>query len=430
MNEQLETIRKYNLWDNPMPPSGLRRSFYIERISQFMGNRLVKVLVGQRRSGKSYILRQIMWDLLQQGIPAQNILYISKEFLDYSFVENTESLETLYHHYLTEFAPKGKVYLFIDEIQQIEGWEKFVNSHSQDFTSDAEIFISGSNSKMLSSELATLLSGRYIEFPIYPFRYEEYLGISQKHRGRESYLTFLKEGGLPGMFELSSIESRVQYISSVKDTIMLRDIIQRKQKETNAMAVRDAKLLDDIFVYLVSNASNPISIQNIVKYFKSKQRKVAYETVSNYIAYIAETFLIHPVMQYNIKGKAVSESPFKYYVNDLSFKGYLYPGVAYGMGYLLENAVFLELLHQGFSIYVGEMKGKEVDFVAIKGERKIYVQCAYMIEEEETRKREYASLLDIKDSYEKWVVTLDEIQFPIVEGIKHIQVWELDTCFN
>lgn len=228
------------------------------------------------------------------------------------------------------------------------------------------------------------------------------------------------------MFELSAIESKVQYVSSVKDTIMLCDIIQRKQNGANAAAVRDAKLLDDIFVYLVSNASNPISIQNIIKYFKGKQRKVTYETVANYIANIAETFLIHPVMQYNIKGKAVSETPFKYYTNELSFKNYLYPGIAYGMEYLLENVVYLELLRQGFSVYEGAFQGKEMDFVAIKGERKIYLQCAYMIEDEETRKREYVSLLSIKDSYEKWVVTLDEIQYPVHEGIRHIQTWHLD----
>lgn len=426
MDERLERIKKYNLWGGNTLPAGMKRTYYTDKIEQYIGSKLVKVLVGQRRSGKSFVLRQIMNGLIEKGVSAKNLFFISKEFIEFYFVEDYLALEDLFQCYLREFQPEGKVYLFIDEVQNVKGWERFVNSHSQDFTSDVEIFISGSNSRMLSSELATLLSGRYVEFPIYPFRYNEYVSMMQRVEGRQSYVEYLKSGGLPGMFELLSEESKVQYVSSVKDTIMLRDIIQRKQNDANSPAVRDAKLLDDIFVYLISNASNPISIQNIVKYFKGKQRKVAYETVSNYVAYIAETFLVHPVMQYNIKGKSVSETPFKYYSNDLSFKNYLYPGIAYGMGYLLENAVYLELLRHGFLVYEGAGRDKEVDFVAIKGDRRIYIQCAYMIEEDDTRKREYASLLEIADNYEKWVVTLDEIQYPIYEGVKHVQAWLLN----
>ena len=426
MDERLERIKKYNLWGGNTLPAGMKRTYYTDKIEQYIGSKLIKVLVGQRRSGKSFVLRQIMNGLIEKGVSAKNLFFISKEFIEFYFVEDYLALEDLFQCYLREFQPEGKIYLFIDEVQNVKGWERFVNSHSQDFTSDVEIFISGSNSRMLSSELATLLSGRYVEFPIYPFRYNEYVSMMQRVEGRQSYVEYLKSGGLPGMFELLSEESKVQYVSSVKDTIMLRDIIQRKQNDANSPAVRDAKLLDDIFVYLISNASNPISIQNIVKYFKGKQRKVAYETVSNYVAYIAETFLVHPVMQYNIKGKSVSETPFKYYSNDLSFKNYLYPGIAYGMGYLLENAVYLELLRHGFLVYEGAGRDKEVDFVAIKGDRRIYIQCAYMIEEDDTRKREYASLLEIADNYEKWVVTLDEIQYPIYEGVKHVQAWLLN----
>ena len=426
MDERLERIKKYNLWGGNTLPAGMKRPYYTDKIEQYIGSKLVKVLVGQRRSGKSFVLRQIMNDLIQKGVSANNLFFISKEFIEFYFVEDCLALEDLFQCYLREFQPEGKVYLFIDEVQNVKDWERFVNSHSQDFTSDVEIFISGSNSRMLSSELATLLSGRYVEFPIYPFRYNEYVSMMHQVEGRQSYVEYLKSGGLPGMFELLSEESKAQYVSSVKDTIMLRDIIQRKQSDANSPAVRDAKLLDDIFVYLISNASNPISIQNVVKYFKGKQRKVAYETVSNYVAYIAETFLVHPVMQYNIKGKSVSETPFKYYSNDLSFKNYLYPGIAYGMGYLLENAVYLELIRHGFLVYEGAGKDKEVDFVAIKADRRIYIQCAYMIEEDDTRKREYASLLEIADNYEKWVVTLDEIQYPIFEGIKHVQAWNLN----
>lgn len=423
MIAKLDLIRKYNPWGGNEIPSGMYRTLYIDRILQFIGNRLIKVITGQRRTGKSYILRQIINLLLQKGVEPQNILFISKEFIEYNFINDFASLEQFYQCYITTIKPKGKIYLFIDEVQNINEWEKFVNSHSQDFTSDIEIFISGSNSRMLSSELATLLSGRYIEILVYPYNYNEYVGITSSNIGRASYLEYINGGGLPGLFDLNSVEARSQYVSSVKDTIMLRDIIQRKGKNDKTTSIRDARLLDDLFIYIINNASNPISIQNIIKYFKNRQRKVAYETISNYISYIAETYMIHPVMQYNIKGKAVSEMPYKYYSNDLAYKNYLYPGVGYGVGYLLENAVFLDLRRSNFAVYEGDIKNKEVDFVAIKGDRKIYIQCSYSIEDNETRTREYASLLDIKDSYEKWIVTLDEIQYPIFEGIKHIQAW-------
>ncbi len=429
MNEKLNIIRKYNLWNGNKMPSGINRPLYLKKISQFIGNKLIKVLVGQRRAGKSFILRQILNQLIDNNVSPENTLFISKEFIEYNFINDATTLEDLFQCYLSTLKPQGKIYIFIDEIQNINEWEKFVNSHSQDFTSDIEFFISGSNSRMLSSELATLLSGRYIEFNIYPYSYEEYTTVTNTDISRNSYINYLKDGGLPGLFDLNSVEAKTQYISSVKDTVMLRDIIQRKNKNSNETAIRDAKLLDDLYIYIINNASNPISIQNIVKYFKNRQRKVAYETIANYIRHIEETFLIHPAMQYNIKGKAASEMPYKYYSNDLSFKNYLYPGIAYGMGYLLENAIFLELKRNGFNVYQGTIMNREIDFVAIKGDRKIYVQCSYLIDDDDTRKREYASLLAIDDNFEKWVVTLDELQYPIYEGIRHIQAWNLKNEF-
>lgn len=430
MNEKIKALEKYNLWNERTLPLGLQRTFYIDKITQFIGNQLVKVLIGQRRSGKSYILRQTMAQLVNAGVAAENILYINKEYLEFDFINQYQDLEELFQLYKNTFNPQGKIYLFIDEIQNIRGWEHFVNSHSQDFVDICEVFISGSNSRMLSSELATLLSGRYVEFLILPYSYQEYLRSTKKQASRTSYLNYLQFGGLPELYALPSKESRAQYVSSVKDTIILRDIIQRKQNNPDEQAVRDAKLLDDIFVYLVSNASNPISIPNILKFFKSKNRKVAYETAANYVKYLEEPYLIHPAMQYNIKGKEVAGSAYKYYLNDLSFKNYLYPGIGYGVGYLLENAVYLELLRNGYNVYVGNIKSKEVDFVAIKNDRTLYIQCSYTIEDPQTAEREYASLLDISDNYEKYVVTIDDIRHPSKEGILHIQAWEIEKILD
>lgn len=419
MDEKIEALKKYNLWNGNSYNLGLERRSYTDKISNFIGNNLVKVLIGQRRSGKSYILRQIAANLISaSGVNPANILYINKEYLEFDFITDYKDLESIYRLYRDTIKPIGRVYLFVDEIQYIEGWERFVNSHSQDFVEECELFISGSNSKMLSSELATMLSGRYVEFHIFPYSFEEYTRLLEKVANRESYIEYLKKGGLPELYNLPTVESQKQYVSSVKDTILLRDIVQRK-------TIRDVKLLDDVFIYLVNNASNLLSITNIVNFFASKKRKTTYDTISNYIGFIEEAFLTYKAERYNIKGKDVVAGNCKYYLNDLAFKNYLYPGFAYGLGYLLENAVYLTLLRAGYTVYTGTIKDKEVDFVATKDDRVIYIQCTYMLEDEKTVEREYGALEAISDSYEKYVVSLDEIKLPSRNGIKHIQGWDL-----
>ena len=421
MDERWEALQKYNLWRGNSYNLGLQRKLYTGKINHFIGSNLVKVLVGQRRSGKSYILRQLLSGLISSfGVKPENVLYINKEFLAFDFIEDYNDLESVYRLYRDRVKPEGKVYLFVDEIQNIEGWERFVNSHSQDFVEECELFISGSNSKMLSSELATLLSGRYVEFRIFPYGFEEYRQLLGTDEDRSSYIAFLQMGGLPELFNLPSVESQKQYVSSVKDTILLRDIVERK-------TIRDVKLLDDLFKYLANNASNLLSITNIVNYFASKKRNTSYDTLSNYIGFIEETFLVYKVERYNIKGKDVVAGNSKYYLNDLAFKNFLYPGFAYGLGYLFENAVYLELLRKGYTVYTGIIKDKEVDFVATKDDRIIYLQCTYMLEDEKTAEREYSALETIQDHFEKYVVSLDEIQLPSRNGVRHIQGWKLSA---
>ncbi len=419
MDERWKALEKYNLWKGNTYQLGLERTSYLEKIHAFLGSRLVKVLVGQRRSGKSYILRQIASRLVSElGVNPDNILYINKEYLEFDFIEDYKELEKLYRLYRERMKPEGRVYLFFDEIQNVSGWEVFVNSHSQDFVEECEIFVSGSNSKLLSSELATLLSGRYVEFHIFPYSYSEYLQWMHDDADRASYMAYLRKGGLPELYNLPTVESEKQYVASVKDTILLRDIVKRKP-------VRDVKLLDDIFIYLVNNAANLLSIQNVVNFFKSKNRKVSYDTLANYIGYIEEAFLAYKAERYNIRGKDVVAGNCKYYLNDLAFKNFLYPGFAYGVGYLLENAVYLELRRWGYQVYIGYVRDKEVDFVAMKDDRVVYIQVTYLLEAEQTAEREYASLLAIGDSYEKYVVSMDEVQFSSREGVRHVQAWRL-----
>lgn len=418
MDENIELLKKYNLWNLNAFDWGYIRNEYTSKIADSTGNRLIKVLVGQRRSGKSYILRQVAKQLIENGVKPENTLFINREFTDFDFLRTFKELDELIKLYKKELKPAGKVYIFIDEIQIIEGWEKVVNSYSQDFSESYELFISGSNSKMLSGELATLLSGRYVSFEIFPFSYSEYLGITGEERNRKSYLEYMNSGGLPELFMLPNQELKRNYVSAIKDTVLLRDIIQRNN-------IRDPKLLEDIFVFLVNNASNLISVPNIVNYFKGQNRKTSYDAVSNYIGYIEDTFLIHRCDRYDIKGKDTISGNVKFYINDLAYKNYLYPGYGYGLGYLAENLIYLELCRAGFNVYVGALRNREIDFVAKKADRIIYLQSAYILSDEATAEREYSALHAIDDNFEKVVVSLDGIALPLKSGIKHIQAWNL-----
>ena len=422
MDERFAALKKYNFWDGNVPATGFPRIHYTNKIAEYIGNKLVKVLVGQRRSGKSYLLRQIAQRQIKAGADPRNVFYINKEFTDFDFLTDYKELEKLLKLYRSELKPKGKVWLFIDEIQNIDGWEHFVNSHSQDFIDDYEIFVSGSNSKMLSGELATLLSGRYISFEVFPLSFNEYIGITHKEFSKANYIDYMEGGALPELFMLPNEETKRNYVSAIKDTVLLRDIIQRHN-------IKDAKLLEDIFVYLVNNASCLISITGITNYFKSNGRRVSYDTVSNYIGYIEDAFMIHKAERYDIRGKDTISGNCKYYINDLAFKNYLYPGFGYGIGYKLENLVYLELRRAGFKVYVGTVQNKEVDFVARKGDRTIYLQCTYAMTEEATIRREYAPLEAIQDNFEKIVVSLDDVAFPSNNGIRHLQAWHLEELF-
>ena len=418
MEEKFNILKKYNFWNGNVPEQGFLRLDYLNAIRSFFHNKLVKVIVGQRRTGKSYILRQIANDLISNGVHPHNIFYLNKEFIDFDFVNHYTDLEELIKLYQFKLKPQGKIYLFFDEIQNIAQWERLVNSYSQDFTESYEVVISGSNSKMLSGELATILSGRYVNFEIFPFSFKEYVGITNQNSNKEMYIKYMQSGGLPELFVLPNEETKRHYVASVKDTVLLRDVIQRH-------AIKDPNLLEEIFIYLVNNAANLLSVNNVTNYLKSKGRKTSYDTIANYIGYIEDTFLLHKAERFDIKGKDTIAGNVKYYCNDLAYKNYLYAGFGYGIGYQLENLIYLELRRLGYEVYVGVMPNKEIDFVAIKADEKVYVQSAYLLIDEETIKREYASLEAINDNYPKLIVSLDDIAMPVNKGIIHLQAWKL-----
>ncbi len=419
MQEIFEKIRSYNIWDGQSFNTGFERNDYLNRISNYVGTKLVKVLVGQRRVGKSYILRQIMNFLTsQKEVNPQNIFYINKEYIAFEDIKTSSDLGSVFDFYRKHLSIKGKIYIFLDEVQNIQNWESFVNSYSQDFTSEYELFVTGSNSNLFSGELATLLSGRYVEFEIFSFSYSEYTGIRNLAIGKESFLSYLQSGGLPEMFNFDKEELHRHYVESLRNTIVLRDIVGRYN-------IKDLSLLEDIFQFLSVNIGNLTSFSSIINYFKSKQKKTNYETVSSYVLYLKDTFIIHQAERYNLRGKQVLGGDCKYYLNDLAFKNYLFGNYPSDIGYNLENYVFMQLKRMGFRVSVGVLNDREIDFVAQKPDKTLYVQVCYVLSGEKTMKREFGNLLLIKDNHEKIVVSLDDIKFSDYNGIKHLWPWEL-----
>lgn len=416
MIENIANISRFNFWDGPLE-TGFRRTSYLERIQKYNSSSLVRVLVGQRRVGKSYILRQLISDLIAEGVAPRNTLYINMEYLEYGFIKTSNDLFDLVNKVMESAPQKNAFHLFIDEIQLIDEWEKAINALSQDFTQKINIYLTGSNARLLSGELATLLSGRYVKLLILPFSYQEYAEMTRQPLSRKLYLEYMQSGGMPELFRLPDLESKRNYMVAIYDTILLRDIVQRHQ-------VKDIKLLQDIFAFVVNNTGNLFSVSSLEKYFKGQQRKTNYVTISAYLHHLEEAYLIHRCERFNIKGKELLQGDVKYYLNDLSFKNYLFPAVFHGWGYLMENLVFLELINHGFEVFVGYIRDKEVDFVVKRSDDWMYLQSAFQLDDAETRNREFAPLMAIPDQYEKWVLSADELSMPSMEGIRHRLVWQ------
>ena len=419
MDAVLEKIAPYNLWSGSRLPIGYPRREYTEMLAKFTGNRLVKILTGQRRSGKSYIMRQLAMLLIDSGVDMCNILFINRELAAFDFLQSFSDLNALIDAYRREIATDGRIYIFIDEVQDISEWEKTVNSLSQDYTFEVEIFLSGSNSRLLSGELATLLSGRYIGLQVYPFSYAEYCGVWSLERGRDSFLRYLKDGGLPELVNLTDVDVKQRYVEGLRDSIMLKDIVKR-------YAIKDVALLESLFSYLVNNASNMISVPGIVKYMKGRGSGASYDTVAAYIGYLQEAFLMHKSVRYNISGKELLGGNFKIYPNDQAYHNYLFPHAGYGRGYALEGIVYLTLLRHGYEVNTGVLHNSEIDFVAKSAARTLYIQVAYSVEDRATAEREYGAFNGIRGEGEKLLVTMDDDRRPMRDGVIHLPVWTLD----
>lgn len=370
----------------------------MKQIRPFIGQNIVKVLTGIRRCGKSVMLKLIQEELLSQGISDTDFLSINFESKATEHIHSTDSTYT----YIKNFSKdkNRKIYLFFDEIQELAGWETLVNSCMIDF--DCDIYITGSNAKLLSGELATYLAGRYVKINVYPFSFQEVMAILPDTSETEAFQTYLRWGGMPFLYQFPMNDnSKIQYLSDIYDSIILKDIVTRNN-------IRDVEQFQRILLYFISNIGNTFSSSTIIKYLKSENRKISSETIYNYIEYCRSACLLHLVSRQDIVGKKILQFQEKIYLTDHGIREAIYGNNTRDIGQILENIVYIELLRRGYKVTVGKNENLEVDFVAQTNGQKIYYQVAYLLASEETIEREFGALRRIDDNYPKYVLSLDE----------------------
>ena len=390
----------------------IKREGYMSRIRPFIGGDLIKVMTGIRRSGKSVMLELIKEELLETGIRPSQFIAINFEDMRFSHLHTAEAL----HNEILKRAGEieGKVYLFFDEIQEVAGWERCVNSLR--IALDCDIYITGSNAKLLSGELATYLGGRYVEFVIYPFSFGEFLElyhtIDPGSTIQQCFQKYLLAGGMPYLANLRyEEEPSRQYLADLFNSVQLKDIVKRYK-------VRDVDLLERIIAYVMANMGTTFSASSLAKFFKSEQRTVAAETILNYIKYCCDAYLFYQVKRQEVQGKQILSSNEKYYIADHGIREAVFGGNTRDINLVLENIVYMELLRRGYTVTVGRVGEREVDFVCDKRNEKLYVQVAYLLASEDTIDREFGAYHSIKDNFPKYVVTMDELDMSR-DGIKH-----------
>lgn len=390
----------------------IKRELYIKQIRPFIDSELIKVITGIRRSGKSVLMEQIQQELLEQGVRREQIISFNFESMEHAALTTAE---TLYHELKRRTENlSSKAYFFFDEIHEVAEWERCVNSCRVDF--DCDIYITGSNAKLLSGELATNLSGRYVTFTVYPFSFGEFAAAA-KEQGKDMPLpalfqTYLEIGGMPGATAfMQSREAVLRYLEDIYNSVLIKDIVKRYN-------IRNVDLLERVIAFLFDNIGRPASANNIANYFKSEQRSVSSDTVLNFIRYCQDAFLLHNALRYDICGKKLLSVNGKYYLADHGFREAILGRNAANIEQVLENIVCMELLRRGYRVTVGLMGEKEIDFICEKPGEKLYIQVTYLLASEKTAEREFGVYRGVPDNYPKYVVSMDEIDMSR-DGIKH-----------
>lgn len=399
----------------------IERPLYLDKIMPFVDTPFVKILTGVRRCGKSTILKMIIKKLREEKhVDDEQILSYRFDSMEYEDMTTKE----LYLELKLKIIQSKKTYLFLDEIQEIEGWEKVVNTLASDF--DVDIYITGSNSRMMSSEISTYLTGRYITFHIYTLSFEEYLMFKKSYTTlkelKQEFSQYVRLGGFPATHLQDYSQDEVYTIvKDIYNSTIFSDIVRRNQ-------VKKIDQLERVVKYTFNNIGNTFSAKSISNYFKSEQRKIDNETVYSYLEKLQKAYILHKCSRYDLQGKDILKTQEKFYLADVSLRysvlGYTVDSIAAS----LENIVYLELKRRGYDVYIGKIKDKEIDFVATKQNEKIYVQVTQEIKSEKTQKREYEQLLEIRDNYPKYVVMADDFAGGNYEGIKTMNIVDFLLC--
>lgn len=393
----------------------ITRPLYIKKIISYIDTPFVKILTGVRRCGKSTILKMLMEELRQQEIGEDRILHYNFDSLEYEEIKNSKALFSEIKQHLFK---GGKTYLFFDEIQEVDSWEKVVNSLMTDY--DVDIYVTGSNSRMMSSEISTHLTGRYVSFRIYPLSFKEYLMFREKYTevsdSNSELANYLRFGGFPAIHLQSyTPEEAYTIVRDIYNSTIFTDIVKRNQ-------IRKIDQLERIVRFVFDNVGRTFSASSISKYLKSENRSIDNETVYSYLLKLESAYIIHRCSRYDIQGKEILKTQEKFYLADPAFRysvlGYSPDSVAA----LLENIVYLELRRRGYDVYVGKLENMEIDFIATKQENKLYIQVTQQIGSAETEQREYGRLLDIRDNYPKYVLRTDVFAGGNYEGIKTMHI--------
>lgn len=393
----------------------IKRERYMGQIRPFIGKDLVKVLTGIRRCGKSVMLELIQDELVSTGISHEQFISINLEQLENAHLCTAQTLHAKLRQRIDKI--NGKAYLFLDEIQEVSDWEQCINSLRVD--ADCDIYITGSNAKLLSGELATYLAGRYVTFAIYPFSFSEFLDMIQQTGQSVDIATAFRQytqfGGMPFLSHLlNSPDACFQYLRDVGNAIMLKDIVSRH-------SIRDIDQLERIVRYIFANIGQPFSATSLSKYFKNEKRTISTETVLNYIRFCTEACLFHKVSREDLVGKKLLSINEKYYVTDHGLREALYGNNKQDINLVLENIVYIECLRRGYQVTIGKTGSREIDFIASKNGNRLYIQVAYLLATPETIEREFNVFQNIKDNYPKYVISMDEFDMSR-DGIRHCNI--------
>lgn len=398
----------------------IERKEYLQKLIQWKDEQVIKVVTGMRRCGKSTLLMQYQDYLKSIGVEDDQIIAINFEDLEY---EELCEYKVLYDYLKERLLSDKTTYIFLDEIQKVPQFEKVVDSLY--IKSDTDIYITGSNAYMLSGELATLLSGRYVEISMLPFSFQEYCQLNRKPQ-EDAFADYMKFGGLPLVASMKDAPDKIDtYLEGIYNTVIIKDIEDRQNRQSESSGrrkVTDIVLLKTIAKYLASVLGSPVSIRGITNYLISSGRKISLNTVNDYLETLTESFLFYPAERFDIAGKQILTGNKKYYMADLGIRNHILPRKKYDLGFSIENVVFFELLRRGYKVAVGKYQNTEVDFVVEKQGAFTYIQVTAEMTTKDTFDREMKPLYAIRDNYEKIVLTLDKLTLGNYEGIRVIHV--------